>query len=136
MQHVEDKQLILKESVVEEHNVKIRHQNHHWRYQHEHKSHHHDHRWGPYFEDGQNFTTLAVPVGGTMHLDCRVGMLQDKTVSIYYLISNNIGNSQELVCFKLRAAEAFNLLINTKRIQIRMNRDCIVSQFEIVTPKK
>lgn len=45
------------------------------------------HHWGPFFEeDGKNASeggqlALEVPLGGSVHLNCRVGMLHDKTVS-------------------------------------------------------
>lgn len=45
------------------------------------------HHWGPFFEeDGINASdggqlALEVPLGGSVHLNCRVGMLHDKTVS-------------------------------------------------------
>lgn len=48
--------------------------------------HHHDHHWGPFFEEPMNATNGALQVGfhlGTEAiLNCRVGMLKDKTVSI------------------------------------------------------
>ncbi|XP_043593681.1 zwei Ig domain protein zig-8-like isoform X1 [Bombus pyrosoma] len=41
--------------------------------------HHHDHRWGPHFEgESKNMTVQA---GGSAILDCRISLLQDKTVS-------------------------------------------------------
>ncbi|XP_055711065.1 uncharacterized protein LOC129806463 isoform X2 [Phlebotomus papatasi] len=46
--------------------------------------HHHEHHWGPFFEEPLNATTGALQVG--IHvateavLNCRVGMLRDKTV--------------------------------------------------------
>jgi len=58
------------------------------RHQHNHIRHHPVHHWGPFFEeDGQNASnggqlSLEVPLGGSVHLNCRVGMLRDKTVSI------------------------------------------------------
>ncbi|XP_048514540.1 obscurin [Athalia rosae] len=43
------------------------------------KHHHHDHRWGPHFEgESQNLTVQA---GATVTLNCRISLLQDKTVS-------------------------------------------------------
>ncbi|XP_071449940.1 uncharacterized protein [Hetaerina americana] len=60
----------------------------HWT-QHQQNHHHHDTsgrpnagqgRWGPYFEDQENATSVSVPLGGSVHLNCRVGMLHDKTV--------------------------------------------------------
>lgn len=39
-------------------------------------------RHGPYFEDGDGFLNLTARVGSTVRLDCRIGMLQDKTVSL------------------------------------------------------
>ena len=42
--------------------------------------HHHDHRWGPHFEgESKNMTVQA---GGSAILDCRISLLQDKTVSL------------------------------------------------------
>ena len=58
-----------------------------FRHQHNHIRHHHVHHWGPFFEeDGKNASeggqlALEVPLGGSVHLNCRVGMLHDKTVS-------------------------------------------------------
>lgn len=43
--------------------------------------HHHGPRWGPYFEDGVENVNLTARVGSTVRLDCKIGMLQDKTVS-------------------------------------------------------
>ncbi|OAD46954.1 hypothetical protein WN48_06388 [Eufriesea mexicana] len=41
--------------------------------------HHHDHRWGPHIEgESKNMTIQA---GGSALLDCRISLLQDKTVS-------------------------------------------------------
>lgn len=43
--------------------------------------HHHDHRWGPHFEgESKNMTVQA---GGSALLDCRISLLQDKTVSLF-----------------------------------------------------
>lgn len=59
------------------------------RHQHNHMRHHHVHHWGPFFEEvGDNATdggqlALEVPLGGSVHLNCRVGMLHDKTVSAW-----------------------------------------------------
>ncbi|XP_046400697.1 uncharacterized protein LOC124166986 [Ischnura elegans] len=73
-----------------------RHRHHHdddgsgrHRHRSQHQHHHHDSskrpnagqgRWGPYFEDPENATSVSVPLGGSVHLNCRVGMLHDKTV--------------------------------------------------------
>ncbi|XP_071449925.1 zwei Ig domain protein zig-8-like [Hetaerina americana] len=45
--------------------------------------HHHDHRWGPHFEgvEAINCTNITVQVGSTASLNCRISLLQDKTVS-------------------------------------------------------
>ncbi|KAH8380193.1 hypothetical protein KR009_009436 [Drosophila setifemur] len=48
------------------------------------KHHHHDQRYGPHFEDVQRVgqaTNLTVQAGSSIHLDCRISLLQDKTVS-------------------------------------------------------
>lgn len=41
--------------------------------------HHHDHRWGPHFE-GES-TNVTVQAGATVMLDCKILLLQKKTVS-------------------------------------------------------
>ncbi|KAH8260559.1 hypothetical protein KR038_006223 [Drosophila bunnanda] len=48
------------------------------------KHHHHDQRYGPHFEDMQRVgqaTNLTVQAGSSIHLNCRISLLQDKTVS-------------------------------------------------------
>jgi len=58
------------------------------------------HHWGPFFEeDGKNASeggqlALEVPLGGSVHLNCRVGMLHDKTVSTW-AISDNLSGVKE-----------------------------------------
>lgn len=47
--------------------------------------HHHEHHWGPYFEgqvEGSEGTQVAAHVGAEALLNCRVGMLKDKTVCL------------------------------------------------------
>ncbi|KAK6624577.1 hypothetical protein RUM44_011436 [Polyplax serrata] len=44
--------------------------------------HHHGPRWGPYFEDGDKEENVTARVGTTVRLDCKIGMLQDKMVSL------------------------------------------------------
>lgn len=46
---------------------------------------HHDHkgtRWGPYFEEGAEPQNVTARVGSTVRLDCKIGLLRDKTVSV------------------------------------------------------
>lgn len=49
--------------------------------------HHHERHWGPFFEEPLNVTSGALQVGYHLSteaiLNCRVGMLKDKTVSIF-----------------------------------------------------
>jgi hypothetical protein len=48
--------------------------------------HHHGPRWGPYFEDGVEEHNVTARVGTTVRLDCKIGMLHDKTVSFYFVL--------------------------------------------------
>lgn len=41
--------------------------------------HHHDHKWGPHFE-GES-SNITVQAGASVTFDCRISLLQDKTVS-------------------------------------------------------
>jgi hypothetical protein len=50
------------------------------------KHHHHDHRWGPHFEEVSNSTNVTLKVGSVSVMNCRISLLQDKTVSV--LMSN------------------------------------------------
>jgi hypothetical protein len=55
------------------------------------KHHHHDHKWGPHFEEvqlGANATNITVQVGSTANLNCRISLLQDKTVSYYLFVTS------------------------------------------------
>ncbi|XP_039277039.1 uncharacterized protein LOC111055703 [Nilaparvata lugens] len=41
----------------------------------------HNSRYGPYFEDGPDAVNITATVGSTIRMDCKLGMLHDKTVS-------------------------------------------------------
>ncbi|XP_068142192.1 uncharacterized protein dpr20 [Drosophila tropicalis] len=48
------------------------------------KHHHHDQRYGPHFEDAQRVgqvSNMTVQAGSSIFLNCRISLLQDKTVS-------------------------------------------------------
>ncbi|XP_055687307.1 uncharacterized protein LOC129792354 isoform X2 [Lutzomyia longipalpis] len=48
------------------------------------KHHHHSDRYGPHFEDIKtvgNVTNITVQIGSSVYLNCRISLLQDKTVS-------------------------------------------------------
>lgn len=39
-------------------------------------------RWGPYFEEGAEPINLTARVGMTVRMNCKIGLLHDKTVSL------------------------------------------------------
>ncbi|XP_017066475.1 uncharacterized protein LOC108104745 [Drosophila eugracilis] len=64
------------------------------------KHHHHDQRYGPHFEDVQRVgqaTNLTVQAGSSIHLNCRISLLQDKTVSWVRHNTQDEGNALDLL---------------------------------------
>ena len=48
------------------------------------RHHHNHHQWGPHFEE--NPVNVTVREGESTHLDCRVGLIEDKLVSLIFLL--------------------------------------------------
>ncbi|ALC43128.1 dpr20, partial [Drosophila busckii] len=70
------------------------------------KHHHHDQRYGPHFEDVQRVgqpTNMTVQAGSSIHLNCRISLLQDKTVSWVRRSAQNEENALDLLTVGLTA---------------------------------
>ncbi|KAL7732675.1 hypothetical protein ACLKA6_013594 [Drosophila palustris] len=70
------------------------------------KHHHHDQRYGPHFEDVQRVgqpTNMTVQAGSSIHLNCRISLLQDKTVSWVRRNAQNEENALDLLTVGLHA---------------------------------
>ncbi|XP_030570621.1 uncharacterized protein LOC115769793 [Drosophila novamexicana] len=70
------------------------------------KHHHHDQRYGPHFEDVQRVgqpTNMTVQAGSSIHLNCRISLLQDKTVSWVRRSAQNEENALDLLTVGLHA---------------------------------
>ncbi|EDV96457.1 GH16257 [Drosophila grimshawi] len=70
------------------------------------KHHHHDQRYGPHFEDVQRVgqpTNMTVQAGSSIHLNCRISLLQDKTVSWVRRNTLNEENALDLLTVGLHA---------------------------------
>ncbi|KAH8390516.1 hypothetical protein KR215_003810, partial [Drosophila sulfurigaster] len=70
------------------------------------KHHHHDQRYGPHFEDVQRVgqpTNMTVQAGSSIHLNCRISLLQDKTVSWVRRSAQNEENGLDLLTVGLHA---------------------------------
>ncbi|KAJ4435504.1 hypothetical protein ANN_18120, partial [Periplaneta americana] len=50
--------------------------------------HHQGPRWGPYFEEGAEPQNVTARVGSVVQLDCKIGMLHDKTVREWRKLHN------------------------------------------------
>lgn len=77
--------------------------------------HHHEHHLGPFFEGPLNTTAGALHVGVHLYteavLNCRVGMLKDKTVSFFFFFSFRSQRLVSIFCYFLQTlSQSVNLI--------------------------